>query len=274
MTTDPEVSSGPQPCVRLSRPLDGVALLTLARPERLNALTFAMFDELESAVDAAAREEDVRVIVLTGAGRGFCAGLDLDDAARLGDMGLAENLLGQESWARAVTRVHEVATPVVAAVNGPAAGAGFALALAADVRVASTAARFNAAFVRVGLSGGDCGASYFLPRLVGAGRAAELLLTGRIVEAEEAARIGLVERLVEPEALLDEALALAGQILANSPIGIRLTKQCLRANLDAPSLASALELENRSQVLAARTTDHREALEAFRSHRPPRYEGR
>jgi enoyl-CoA hydratase/carnithine racemase len=267
MTTEPEGGAGPRPCVRVSRPLESVALLTLDRPERLNALTFAMFDELESAVDATARDEGVRVIVLTGSGRGFCAGLDLDDVASLGSMDLAENLLGQEGWARAITRVHEIATPVVAAVNGPAAGAGFALALAADVRVASTAARFNAAFVRVGLSGGDCGTSYLLPRLVGAGRAAELLLTGRIVEAEEAFRIGLVERLVEPDALLDEALALASQILANSPIGVRLTKQLLRVNVDAPSLASALELENRSQVLAARTDDHRQALEAFRARR-------
>ena len=252
-------------------PEPGVAVVTLNRPDTLNSLTFRMFDELLDVAHRLDRDTGLRAIVLTGAGRGFCSGLDLGDAATLPDMDLGQNLDGQEQWARCITAFHTITTPVIAAVNGPAAGAGFALALAADIRIAAPGARFSAAFVLIGLSGGDCGTSYLLPRIVGLGHAAELLFTGRAVGAEEAARIGLVNRVVADEELLAEALAIARLIAGNSPIGIHLTKQLLSANVDAPSLNTALELENRSQVLAAATVDMREALDAFRAKRAPAF---
>ncbi|MDN5915088.1 MAG: enoyl-CoA hydratase-related protein [Pseudonocardia sp.] len=260
--------------LELTRPAPGVALATLRRPERLNAITFEMFDEfvaLQREIDA---DPDVRALVLTGAGRAFCAGLDLDLAEGLIEMPVAEMLAGQEHWGRSVTGFARMDTPVIAAVNGPAAGAGMGLALTADVRVASTTARFNAAFVRIGLTGGDVGTSYLLPRLVGLGRATEILLTGRFVDAEEAQQIGLVTDVVDPDALLDRALETAALIAGNSPLGMRLTKHAIGTNVAAPSLEAALAVENRNQVLATRTQDMAEALAAFRNKRDPAFVGR
>lgn len=264
----------PYRTLTLERPQVGVALVTLSREARLNALTFEMFRELRALCEEVAHDDGVRALVVTGAGRGFCAGLDLDEAATLSGMSTVEMMAGQESWADAVVALHRLAKPVIAAVNGPAAGAGFSVALAADIRLASPIARFNAAFVRIGLSGGDCGSSYLLPRIVGLGRASEILLTGRLVGAEEAAAIGLVNRVVPAEDLLEEAFALAEQIAANSPFGVGLTKKVLGSNVDAPSLEAALELENRNQVLATRTDDMAEALTAFREKRSPVFTGR
>ena len=260
--------------LRVERPSDEVVLLTLSRPDKLNALTFGMFAELRQFCTDIAENDTIRVVVLTGAGRAFCAGLDLDDAATLPDMTTAEMVRGQDSWADAITAFRRIPQPVVAAVNGAAAGAGFSLALAADVRLASPSARFNAAFVKIGLTGGDCGCSWALPRLVGLGHASEILLTGRMVDAEEAARIGLVNRVVAAEALVPAALELAALIAGNSPLGVRLTKQVIQANVDATSLQQAVELENRVQVLTSRTEDMAEALRAFREKRLPVYTGR
>ena len=257
----------------LSHPRPGVALATLARPHRRNAITFEMFDEfiaLQSEIDA---DPEVRALVVTGEGPGFCAGLDLDLAAGLPTMSATAMLNGQEHWARSITGFARMDTPVIAAVNGAAAGAGMGLALAADVRVAAEQARFNAAFVRIGLSGGDVGTSYLLPRLVGAGRAAEILLTGRFVDSAEALRIGLVTAVVGAEALLERAFDTAAMIAMNSPVGMRLTKRVLATNVDAPSLDAALEVENRNQVLATRTTDMAEAFAAFRDKRDPVFRG-
>lgn len=256
--------------LQVSSPAAGVTLVMLNRPERRNALTFRAFAELQALCDQVASDNTVRVVVLTGAGAGFCAGLDLDQAATLPQLDAADMLHRQEGWAGAITAFRLLPVPVIAAVNGAAAGAGFSLALAADVRLASPAARFNAAFVRIGLSGGDCGSSWLLPRIVGLGRASELLLTGRFVDADEAAAMGLVNRVVPAESLLAESLALAEQISTNSPLGVRLTKQALQANVDAP-LSAALELENRNQVLATRGPDMAEALAAFREKRQPRF---
>ena len=248
-----------------------MALVTLNRPERLNALTFPTFDELHDLCRRLGSDEATRVVVLTGAGRGFCAGLDLDEAAKLPEMTTPENDAGQEHWGGSVLALHRLPQPIIAAVNGPAAGGGLSLALAADIRIASTAARFNAAFVRIGLSAGDLGASWALPRVIGLSRAAELMFTGRFVEAEEAEAIGLVNRIVQPDQLLPSAFELAERIASNSPYGVRLSKRVLQANVDAPSLEAALELENRGQVLATRTEDMREALDAFRAKRQPRF---
>ncbi|MDP9459798.1 MAG: enoyl-CoA hydratase-related protein [Actinomycetota bacterium] len=258
----------------LERPVDGVAIATLNRPDRLNAITFRMFEEWVALCDEVAADDTVRALVLTGAGRAFCAGLDLSDASTLSDMTVPEIMRGQESWANATAAFHRLPKPVIAAVNGAAAGAGFSLALAADIRLAAPEARFNAAFVRIGLSGGDCGTSWFLPRVVGLGRAAEILLTGRFVGAEEAAAIGLVNRVVPADDLLPEALATAQQITSNTPFGVFLTKRVLHLNVDAPSLTAALEVENRNQVLTTRTEDMAEALTAFQQKRPARFSGR
>jgi enoyl-CoA hydratase len=258
----------------VARPRSGIVLLTLNRPQRMNALTFPMFEELRSFCRATSEDESIRAVVITGAGRGFCAGLDLDAATGLPEMTTQEMHRGQEGWADAVAGFRRLPQPVIAAVNGPAAGAGFSLALAADIRYAAPEARFNAAFIKIGLSGGDCGSSWMLPRIVGLGQAYEILLTGRLVDADEAVRIGLVNRVVPGDGVVDAALDLAGVIASNSPLGVRLTKQVVQVNVDAPSLEAALELENRNQVLTSRTRDMAEALQAFREKRAPVYVGR
>jgi enoyl-CoA hydratase len=260
--------------LRIDQPVPGVLVATLHRPQRLNALTFGMFHQLRRLCDDAADDAAVRTVVLTGAGRGFCAGLDLEDAARLPGMTVTEFLEGQEGWANAITAFRRLPKPVIAAVNGAAAGAGFSLALAADIRIASPAARFNAAFVKIGLTGGDCGSSWMLPRIVGLGRAYEILLTGRFVDAEEAADIGLINRVVGADELLSEAVKLAETITANSPLGVRLTKQVVQTNVDAPSLEAAVEVENRNQALASRSNDMAEALQAFLEKRPASFTGK
>lgn len=163
---------------------------------------------------------------------------------------------------------------MIAAVNGPASGAGLSLALAADTRVAARSARFNAAFVRIGLSGADLGSSYLLPRIVGPTAAAEMMLTGRLVEADEALRSGLVLRVVDDGKVVDEALQIATLIVGNSPFGVRMTKQVLWNNINAPNLAPAMELENRTQILASMTEDCREAESAFLAKRAPSFRNR
>jgi enoyl-CoA hydratase/carnithine racemase len=180
----------------------------------------------------------------------------------------------QERAARALSAVRAVPVPVIAAVNGPAAGGGMSLTLMADIRLGSPAAKFNAAFVRIGLSAGDLGASWLLPRLIGPSAAAEIGFTGRIVDSEEAERLGLLNRVTGADDLLDQSLAMARQISANSPGGIRLSKRALQANMEVASFAAALELENRGQALLTRCDDMTEALEAFKAKRAPNFSGR
>lgn len=260
--------------LEVHRPRQGVVQATLHRPERLNAMTPQMFDEFVALRSEVEADGAVRALVLTGAGRGFCAGLDLDEAQQLPQQPAAQYLATQQAWADAVAGFRRMATPVIAAVHGAAAGAGMALALAADIRIASHQAKFNAAFVRIGLSGGDLGTSWALPRVVGLGRATEILLTGRFVDADEALRIGLVTDVVAEGDLHQSALDCASAIAGNSPTGMALTKQVLQDNVDAPSLEAALALENRNQVLATRTEDMSEALAAFRERRAPNFTGR
>lgn len=264
----------PYETLTLDRPRDEIAVATLNRPSRLNALSPQMFDELHELCGELARADPARVLVVTGAGRAFCSGFDLDEAARLPEMTTPEVATEQEYWGSLVAKLRALPQPVIAAVNGPATGGGLSLALAADIRIAASDARFNAAFVKIGLSSGDLGVSWALPRVVGLGIAAELMYTGRFVDAQEAARIGLANRVVEPEDLLDAALGLAEEITANSPYGVRLSKRSLQANVDAASVEAALEYENRGQALATRTRDMPEALRAFRERRSPEFEDR
>jgi enoyl-CoA hydratase/carnithine racemase len=258
----------------LERPAPGVAVLTLNRPDRLNAMTRRMFDELMAVPLALKEDDDLRALVITGAGRGFCAGYDLDQVDEITQMGVREFLKFQELATGGLAAIRGLRVPVIAAVNGAASGGGLSLALAADIRLAAPTARFNAAFVKIGLSVGELGTSWTLTRLVGPGRAAEIAYTARFVDAEEAERIGLVNRVVPAESLMDEALAMAGQIASNSPGGVQLSKRALQANLETGSYAAALETENRGQALLTRGEDMPEALEAFKQKREPHFTGR
>lgn len=242
----------------------GVVALTLHRPEALNALNDVMFTELTAAAAELAERGDVRAVLLAGAGSGFCAGYDLAEAAELPRRTLGELYRLQDLAVGAIRAVYDLPKPVIAAVHGPAAGGGLSLALAADIRLAADSARFQAVFVRLGLSGGDLGASWLLPRLVGPGMAAEVLYTGRPIEAEEAVRIGLANRSVPDDQMLDRATELAAAIARSEPLGVALTKRSLRANLDAPSFASALELESRAQVGLLREPATQEAVADIR----------
>jgi enoyl-CoA hydratase/carnithine racemase len=256
----------------VEEPAEGVLLVTLNRPARMNAMTATMFAEFEDL----AREHrggDLRALIMTGAGRAFCAGFDLDDAEELSSLSPLAMLGRQERAARSLAALRGLPFPVIAAVNGAAAGGGLALALAADIRIGSPAARFNAAFVRIGLSAGDLGTSWLLPRLIGPARAAEFAYTGGFIESEEAERIGMLNRVVPADELIHAALELAAQIASNSPGGVQLSKRALQANMEASSYAAALELENRGQALLTRGSDMPEALAAFKEKRAPRFTG-
>lgn len=255
----------------VTRPRPGVALATLDRPERLNALTRTMFEELCGLGADVAADDTIRALVITGAGRGFCAGYDLSVAGELPALSAREMLRLQELAAASVTAIHAIPQPAIAAINGPAAGGGLSLALGCDIRIAADDARLSAIFVRAGFSAGDLGASWYLPRIVGVGVAAELMFTGRSVEAGEALALGLVNRVVPAGALVDAALETAELIAANSPMAVRMSKRSLYANVDAPSLRTALELENRGQALMSPGPDVAEVLAARAEGRPAQF---
>jgi enoyl-CoA hydratase len=291
-SSDPPPPPDPAPrTIRLEHPGsdsspgvdDGIRLLTLDRPERLNAMSLELIEDLHAALDRVASESAARVVVITGAGRGFCSGLDLVDidpsgSDRRSDPERPGRVRGgmelQERIASLVPKMRRLPVPVIAAVNGAAAGGGLAIALASDIRIAARSARFNVAFVRIGLSGCDIGVSWLLPRWIGASRAFELMLTGRMVESDEAERIGLVSRVVDDEALLDEALSTARLICANSPFGIRMTKEVMWSNLETGSLRSGIDLENRTKILTSFTEDTGEAVTAFLERREPHFRNR
>lgn len=261
--------------ILVDRPDETVVVATFNRPNSMNSMTSTMFSDLVRLAEAIDDDDEVRALILTGAGeKSFCAGYDLSAADSLPSLGVLPFLELQELAARSVAAIRSVRVPVIAAVNGAAAGGGFALALAADIRLASPSGRFNCAMVKIGLHSGDLGISWTLPRLVGPARAAELSYTGRLIGADEAERIGLVNRIVPAESLLDEARALAGKIAANSPGGVQLSKRALYANMEASSFAAAVELENRGQALLTRTEDMAEALAALRERRAPKFTGR
>jgi enoyl-CoA hydratase/carnithine racemase len=259
---------------------DGIVQITLNRPERLNALSQRLIAELHEAFAAIAAERGCRAVVLTGAGRGFCAGADVrGNPGELGAPGtegmgeVARVFLTQEHLAALHERIHRCPKPVIAAVNGAAMGGGFALALACDVRFASTSASFGARFIKMGVSACDMGTSYFLPRLVGASRAAELMLTGRIFDAAEARAMDLVLDVVPDGQVVARALETARAIRENPPLATWMTKEVLWQNLDAPSLRHALDLENRTQVMCTHTGELTEAFSAFVEKRAPRWKG-
>lgn len=247
-----------------------VEWVTLDRPERLNALNDAMVEELSSYFRALANDRDVRVVVLKGAGRAFCAGLDLQEGGRE-DFDTIDRLAHQRSIAEIVMAMRYCPQPIVSLVHGAACGGGFAIALASDIRIAGESARMNAAFIRIGLSACDIGVSYFLPRLVGASVAAEFLLTGDFITASRALSTGLVSRVVPDDDMEAAAAPLIEAMLTTSPMGLRLTKEALRMALDAPSLESAIAMEDRNQILCATSPDFGEGIRAFFEKRRPDY---
>lgn len=250
----------------VTRPGDGVALVALNRPERLNAINEVLLGELKQLCADIALDRGIRAVVLTGAGRAFCSGIDLRDfgPSMLDATDPAiDRLRFQEAMASLPQAIRALPQPVVAAVNGPAVGGGLALCLACDVRICSASASFGNAAVLIGLSGAEMGMSYFLPRIVGLSVAADWMLTGRSVPAEEAHHRGLVSELVAEDALLARALELAGLIAANSPLGVQMTKRALQVNADAPDLFAAMEVENRNQVITHATEEAAAARERW-----------
>jgi len=250
-----------------------IAWLTLNRPHNLNALSAQMVGELEDFLHRLPTATDTRVVVMKGAGRAFCAGLDLKEQNR-GGTGLGSSITdtveSQRRMSDLVVAIRRAPQPFIAAIRGPAAGGGFALALACDVRIAGESARFNA-FIRIGLSACDMGVSYFLPRAVGSSVASELMLTGRFINAQRALATGLVSELM-PDAEVDASAAkLALEMTETSPLGLRLTKECLSMSIDAGSLEQAIAIEDRNQVLCVHAGYIEEGARAFLEKRKPRY---
>ena len=250
-------------------PRSGVARITLNRPERLNALTLGLVYDIHYSLDRSYNHHETRAIIITGAGRGFCAGLDLTGFGTIpGTETFGQQQQGmavQQHIAEIVHHMRDVRQPIIAAINGAAAGGGFAIACASDIRYCSTSAKFGTAFVRLGVSGCDIGVSWMLPRLIGASRAWELMLTGRGVESEEASRIGLVSGVVSEDGLIDTCLAVAAEIESNSPFGVWMTKEVMWSNLEIPSLRAGIDMENRTQILASGTEDSKKAMTSFLS---------
>src|SRR6476469_3347963 len=260
------------PTILTSTSPTGVHTITLNRPERLNAVDAALAAELPLAVDAAAREDAIRVVVITGAGRGFCSGLDLSTPPKLPDTSRVDRLDPYAWVGRWILSLLHCEKPVIAAVNGPAAGAGFGLALAADIRLVAMSARMSAGYVRRALRP-DAGVSFLLPRLVGLSRATEILFTGREMDAAEAERIGLASMVIADDSFADHAIEYAERLAAGPPNALALTKRLLTTSLDT-SLETQLERELAYIKTCFASKDVAEAMSAFMEKRRPDFRGR
>ena len=264
------------PYVLVDKPRPHTSVITLNRPERLNAMSFEVVGPLHEAIREVGADNDTWVVVLTGAGRGFCSGLDLEDhGVPPGIAGLPMSRIATRSmaiFADLVPALRALPQPVIAAINGPAWGGGLCLSCGADIRLAAESATFCMAGVRNGLTGTELGISWLLPRLVGASHAFEIILSGREFAAREAERIGFVSRVVPDVDLLEDAFALARQICEWSPHGVAMTKQVLWANLEIGSLRAAIDLESRNQLLVRLTTANLdEAIRARKAGRKPEF---
>jgi enoyl-CoA hydratase len=265
------------PYVLVEKPRPHVAVVVMNRPERMNAMSFETVVPLREAIAEVGRDNDTWVVVLTGAGRGFCSGLDLEDHGMPpGCDGLPMSRIAiraMEYVSSLVPALRAIPQPVIAAVNGPAYGGGMCLALGADVRIAGASATFRGAGINNGLTGTELGVSWLLPRAIGAAHAWDVILTGRELDAAEAERIGLVSRLVPDAELREVTLALAETMCGYSPHGLAMTKKVLWSNLETGSLEAAIDLENRNQLLVRLTTQNlAEAIAARKQKRPPRFE--
>jgi enoyl-CoA hydratase len=262
--------------VLIDKPRPDVALVTLNRPERMNAMAFDVMIPLREALESLSRDNTVRVVVLTGAGHGFCSGADLEDSGIVPNIdGLTTTSIALRALELlddviiAVRRMHQ---PVIGAINGAAIGGGFCLACACDIRIAAESAYFRAAGINNGLTASELGISYLLPREIGSARAFEIMLTGRDVDADEAERIGLVSRVVPGGALLEECYAVAERINAYSRVGVEVTKRMLWASLDAASMHAHMDHEGIAQLYVRLTTQNfEEAVRARKEKRVPRF---
>ena len=260
--------------VKIETPRPGVALVTLDRPERMNAMAFDVMVPLREALEELSFDNSVRVVVLTGAGEGFCSGADLVDPGYLpifdgiGVPGIARRAM--KVLEDVISSLRDMHQPVIAAINGPAIGGGFCLAMATDIRLAADTAYFRAAGINNGLTAAELGLSYTLPRAIGASRAFEIMLSGRDVDATEASAIGLVSRTLPGDQLLEACYALAERIIGYSQIGVELTKQMLWAGLEAGSMHSHMNHEGHAQLFVRMTTrNFEEAIKARREKRAP-----
>jgi enoyl-CoA hydratase/carnithine racemase len=253
---------------------NGVDWLTLNRPDALNAIDTPMVTELRDYFGNLQEDRDTRIVVMQGAGKAFCAGLDI----KASQAGRHEPPFGggmgfQGYLAEVYIRMRRCPQPIISLIQGPACGGGFAFALASDIRIAGESARMNAAFIRIGLSACDMGASYFLPRLIGTSIASELMLTGRFIDAQRALRTNLVSEVVPDAELQNAAQSYINDMLTTSPMGLRLTKEGLIVSIDAAGLEAVMAVENRNQVLCSRTRDAKEGMQAFLEKRAPNYTG-
>lgn len=244
-----------------------IRVIWLDRPDRLNAISFELVGDLHDALDEVAADDTCKVAILTGSGRGFCAGLDLRDFGTPPAPGehphFPAGTTGQSFMANLTQHIRATPQIVLAAVNGPAFGGGLSLALACDLRVAARSASFCSAFIKTGLTGTDIGVTYLLPRLIGASRAFDLIVTGRTVDAETAEHLGIVSQVFDDDGFLDAALGVAETISEYTGIGLRMTKEVMWANLDTPNMAACIALENRNQDLAGRAPEVQEHMRAY-----------
>ena len=265
----------PDPVLIEDEPAPHVRRLTMNRPDRLNTMTAELCGALHAALEQIGRDRSCRAVVLTGAGRGFCAGLDLAGYGRApGNTGEDESrdrLANQQHMSRLVLALRALPQPLIAAVNGPSAGFGLALALGCDIRFAAQEAVFRVAFVNIGVSNCDMATSWLLPRLIGASRSHELMLTGRRVDADEALRIGLVSDVLDGRGLIERSLEAATQIAALAPWGVQLTKQGMWTALEIPSEQAAVEYEDRQQIMSTFGLAPPEAISAFLEKRPAEF---
>lgn len=254
--------------VEIESPAEGVTKIVLSRPDRLNAINFELVGELHTALDMVALDDASKVVILTGAGRAFCSGLDLKDWGPLPRVGehphCRAGSTGQSFMSSLMSHVRAMPQIVMASVNGVAYGGGLALCLACDLRYGSQSSSYCAAFIRTGLTGTDMGVSYFLPRLIGASRAFDLMVTGRSISAQEALEAGILSQLFDDEQLAEQTLDAAKLISSYTAVGLRMTKEAMWANLDASDLASCLALENRNQDLAGQSDEVRDYMRQYR----------
>jgi enoyl-CoA hydratase/carnithine racemase len=254
-----------------------IEILSLNRPQALNALNPDMVAALNAYLAELHQRPDVRVVILRAEGRAFCAGLDIKESrgrsAGANETRVLAAFRTQSAIGDIYRKMRSAPQPIIALGQGPACGGGFSLLLASDVRYGAPSLRMNAAYIKIGLTGCDMGSSYFLPRLVGASLASELILTGRFIHADRALALGLLSDVVEEEKLLETGLALAEEMLLTSPNGLRLSKHALNLNIDAPSLEAAMAIEDRQQAMLSATQDAAEAMAAFLEKRAPVYRG-
>lgn len=248
--------------------------LTLNRPEALNAITTPMVTELRDYFGNLAEDKDTRIVVMRGAGRAFCAGLDIKESRSGAHAQPFGGGMGFQGYlAEVYIRMRRCPQPIISLIQGPACGGGFSFVMASDIRIAGETARMNAAFIRIGLSACDMGSSYFLPRLVGTSVASELMLTGRFIHADRALATNLVSEVVPDDQLEAAAQPYLDEMLSTSPMGLRLTKEGLNMAIDAAGLEAAMAIENRNQLMCSRTSDAKEGMSAFIEKRAPQYTG-